>query len=81
MFTYDGEVYFTKVGNKGVEKVTVGPGYARRPEWSPNGKTILFCRIIPNVSRYLYYLDVATHEVTPVFPAPKNNNPNKKPLQ
>jgi Tol biopolymer transport system component len=64
----DREIFIMNVDGSGVEQITEGPGYAARPEWSPDGKTILFSRIIPNESKRLYYLDVATREVTPVFP-------------
>lgn len=79
-FIYDDELYIKKVGNKNVEQVTIGLGYVRRPEWSLDGKIILFSRIIPNVSRHLYHLNVYTREVTPVFPAAKNDNPYKNHL-
>ena len=68
-FTYDGEIYTMMIdSSNSIQQVTAGLGYARRPEWSPDGQTILFSRIIQNVSKRLYYLDVATHEVVPVFP-------------
>lgn len=75
-FTLNEEVYLMGIDGSNVEQVTDGPGYVKRPEWSPDGKTILFSRIIQNVSKRLYYLDVATREVTPVFPASNNGNAN-----
>jgi|GEM_PF-775698 len=66
---YDKEIFIMKIDGNGIEQITEGPGYATRPEWSPDGNTLLFSRIIPNVSKRLYYLDVNTREVTPVFPA------------
>ncbi len=63
------EIFIMIADGTDIEQVTAGTGYAARPEWSPDGKTILFTRIIPNVSQRLYFLDVATHQVTPVFPA------------
>jgi Tol biopolymer transport system component len=70
------EIFLMDIDGSEIEQVTEGPGYAARPEWSPDGKTILFSRIIPNVSKRLYYLDPATHQVTPVFPAEKTHNHN-----
>ncbi len=65
------EMFIMKTDGSDMEQVTEGTGYVRRPEWRPDGRTILFSRIIDNVSNRLYYLDVATHQVTPVFPANK----------
>src|SRR5699024_10611653 len=76
VFVHNKELYITKVDSECVEQVTTGPGYVVRPEWNPDGKTILFSRIILNVSKRLYYFNVATREVTPVFPAAKNDNSN-----
>ena len=73
-FTYHGEIYLMKGNGDNMEQVTAGPGYIARPVWSPDGKTILFTRIIQNVSQRLYYLNVATHQVTPVFPAKKDGS-------
>lgn len=70
-FIYNGEIHLVSANGKGLEQVTEGSGFAARPEWSPNGQTILFSRIIRNGPERLYYLDVATHEVTPVFPKSK----------
>lgn len=72
----DREIFIMDTDGSNIEQVTQGPGYAARPEWSLDGGTILFSRIIPNVSKRLYYLDVATREVTPVFPASNNGNAN-----
>jgi Tol biopolymer transport system component len=66
---FNSEVFIVKSDGSGFKQLTEGPGYVRRPEWSPDGETILFTRIIENVSERLYFLDVATLEVTPVFPA------------
>ena len=68
VFIYNNEIYLKTI-NGDTNQVTAGPGYAARPEWSPDGRTILFSRIIQNVSKRLYYLDVESREVTPVFPA------------
>lgn len=62
------EVFVMSTDGTQIEQFTEGPGYAARPEWSPDGQTILFSRIIQNVSKRLYYLDVESREVTPVFP-------------
>ena len=63
------EVYLMNADGTEIRQVTSGPGIARRPEWHPNGQTILFTRFRPNVSKRAYLLDVKTLEVTPVFPA------------
>lgn len=68
-FILSGEVHIMKIDDNNVEQVTDGLGYTVRPEWSPDGQVILFSRIIPNVSKRLYYLEVTSREVTPVFPA------------
>lgn len=72
-FTYGGELHTMQLSESSVNQLTEGSGYVVRPEWSPDGQTILFSRIIQNVSKRLYYLDVATREITPVFP--KDPNP------
>jgi len=69
VFAYNSEVFIAETDGKNVEQLTDGVGYVRRPEWSPDGQTILFSRINQNVSKRLYYLDVESREVTPVFPA------------
>jgi len=74
VFTLQGEVYVMNKDGSNTRQVTAGPGYVRNPVWSPDGKTILFTRIIQNVSQRLYYLNVATHQVTPVFPAKKDSS-------
>jgi TolB protein len=63
------EVYLMNADGTEIRQVTSGPGIARRPEWHPDGQTILFSRFRPNVSKRAYLLDVTTLEVTPVFPA------------
>jgi len=63
------EFYLMNADGTGIRQVTQGPGIARRPEWHPDGQTILFTRFRPNVSRRAYLLDVETLAVTPVFPA------------
>jgi Tol biopolymer transport system component len=63
------ELFIMNIDGSSIQQVTAGPGYVGRPEWSPDGKTILFTRVIPNVSQRLYLLDVTTHQVKPVFPA------------
>lgn len=74
-FTYKNEVYIKNIDGSNAEQVTAGAGYTARPEWSPSGQVILFSRLILNASsrliKRLYYLNVATREVTPVFPASK----------
>ncbi len=65
------ELFIMKVDGSDIQQVTEGPGYVARPVWSPDGKTVLFSRIIPNVSNRLYYMDVVTHQVSPTFPAKK----------
>jgi len=77
VFIYNDEVYIKNVDGGDAEQVTAGAGYAARPEWSPDGQTILFSRIILNGPERLYYLNVATREVTPVFPQPKMITPTK----
>lgn len=76
VFIYDDEVYIKNVDGGDAEQVTAGPGFAARPEWGPDGQTILFSRIILNGPERLYYLDVVTREVTPVFPQSNSGNPN-----
>lgn len=68
------QMFIMKVDGSDIEQVTDDPkGYVRRPEWSPDGKSILFTRVIPvdfghDVENRLYLIDVATHQITPVFP-------------
>jgi len=80
VFIYNDEIHITKVDSGDAEQATAGPGFAARPEWSPDGETILFSRLILNASnrliKRLYYLNVATREVTPVFPQSNSDNPN-----
>lgn len=68
VFTLEEEVYLMEIDGNNIQQVTDGPGHVKRPEWSPDGETILFSRILQNVSKRLYYLEVNTREVTPVFP-------------
>lgn len=75
-FIYNNEVHIMKADGSEIEQLTEGLGFSSRPEWGPDGQTILFSRIIRNGPERLYYLDVTTREVTPVFPKSKNNNTN-----
>lgn len=68
---HDPEMFIMNIDGGNIKQVTEASGYVRRPEWSPDGKTILFSRIINNVSSRLYFLNVTTRQVTPVFPANK----------
>ncbi|NBB73145.1 MAG: hypothetical protein GVY35_05625 [Bacteroidetes bacterium] len=63
------EVFLMHADGTGIRRVTQGPGSAERPEWHPEGKTIMFSRELPGGSHRLYLLDVETLEVEPVFPA------------
>lgn len=63
------EVFMMNADGTGIEQLTEGEGIAQRPEWHPDGQTILFTRFIPNVSERMYLLDVQTRQVEPVFPA------------
>jgi Tol biopolymer transport system component len=72
VFAFHDEIFLMSTNGDNIQQLTDGSGYIKRPEWSPDGQTILFSRIIQNVSKRLYYLDVESREVTPVFPAENN---------
>jgi len=63
------EIFVMQKDGSHIEQLTEGDGMVRRPEWHPDGREILFTRIIPNVSERMYLLDVQTRQVEPVFPA------------
>lgn len=71
-FVYDRQVYLMSATGENVRQVTGGEGYAKQPVWSPDGETILFWRRFfdsAQTPERLYFLDVETLEVEPVFPA------------
>jgi len=63
------EIFVMHKDGSNIEQLTEGEGIAGRPQWHPDGREILFTRIIPNVSERMYLLDVQTRQVEPVFPA------------
>lgn len=72
-FAYQDQIYLMNADGTDIRRVTGGDGYAGAPEWNPDGNTILFTRLnfLPGsraINR-LFFLDVETLEVTPVFPA------------
>jgi len=71
-FAYDDQIYLMSATGENVRQVTGGKGTAQQPVWSPNGETILFWRRFFDSSQTperMYFLDVETLEVEPVFPA------------
>jgi len=70
-FVYDRQVYLMSATGENVRQVTGGEGYAKQPVWNPDGETILFWRRYfdsAQTPERLYFLDVQTLEVEPVFP-------------
>lgn len=69
-FTYDDQIYLMSADGTNIRQVTGGKGFAAKPSWSPSGEKILFFRRFTSRGyRSLFFLDVQTLEVEPVFPA------------
>jgi len=71
-FAYGDQIYLMAADGTDVQQVTGGNGTAKQPVWSPDGETILFWRRFldgSNTRERLFFLDVKTLDVEPVFPA------------
>lgn len=72
-FAHDDQIYLMTADGTNVRQVTGGEGDAAQPEWSPDGRTILFWRRFfsggGRSTTRLFLLEVETLEVEPVFPA------------
>lgn len=61
------ELFLMNYESGEVTQITQNQGFADTIAWSPSGEELIFNRVIPNVSKRLYIIDLNTYEVEPVF--------------
>ncbi|HEY1283145.1 MAG TPA: hypothetical protein VGE96_01575, partial [Steroidobacteraceae bacterium] len=59
VYSMQGSLWKQALDSTTAEQLTAGPGYDYQPDWSPDGKRIVFTRYVED-SMELYLLDVAT---------------------
>jgi len=65
VYSMQGSLWLQNVYGDEAWQVTAGPGYDYQPDWSPDGKTIVFARYVDDAVE-LYRLDLASGEAQPV---------------
>ena len=65
VFSMQGGLWLQDVYADNAWQLTAGPGYDYQPEWSPDGKTIVFARYLGDAVE-LYRLDLASGEARPL---------------
>jgi hypothetical protein len=58
VYSMQGSLWRQAVGDTTADQLTDGPGYDYQPDWSPDGRSIVFARYIEDAVQ-LYVLDVA----------------------
>ena len=58
-----GSLWRQSVDSTTAEELTAGPGYDFEPDWSPDGKTLVFVRYLHDAEE-LYTLDLKSGAVT-----------------
>lgn len=61
VFSMQGSLWKQRIDSDTAEQLTDGPGYDYQPDWSPDGKSIVFVRYL-NDAMELYRLDLTTGE-------------------
>jgi Tol biopolymer transport system component len=63
VYSMQGMLWRQKVGDTTAEQLTDSRGYDYQPDWSPDGKSVVFARYIEDAVQ-LYLLDLASGEAT-----------------
>ena len=59
IYSMQGSLWRQKLGSKEARQLTLGPGYAYQPDWSPDGRTVVFARYHKDAVE-LHLLDLAS---------------------
>ncbi|HET6592319.1 MAG TPA: hypothetical protein VFG48_05340, partial [Xanthomonadales bacterium] len=65
VYSMQGSLWLQNVYGGDAWQLTAGPGYDYQPDWSPDGKTVVFARYL-NDAVNLHRLDLATGEARPL---------------
>ncbi len=65
VYSMQGSLWVQALDSQNARQVTAGPGYDYQPDWSPDGKTIVFTRYLHDAME-LQLLDLASGEVRPL---------------
>ena len=63
VYSMQGSLWRQSIDDTTAQQLTDGPGYDYQPDWSPDGKRVVFARYIDDAVQ-LYVLDLETHEIT-----------------
>jgi Tol biopolymer transport system component len=67
IYSMQGSLWRQRLGVDVARQLTAGPGYDYQPDWSPDGKTVVFARYDHDAIE-LELLDLASGSVTPLTP-------------
>src|SRR6266566_7739071 len=65
IYSMQGTLWRQRVGSDAAAQITAGPAYDYQPDWSPDGRTVVFSRYAHDAIE-LELLDVASGNVTPL---------------
>src|SRR5213593_4257413 len=65
IYSMQGSLWRQKLGSQAAAQITSGPWYDYQPDWSPDGRTIVFARYAHDAIE-LQLLDLTTGSVTPL---------------
>src|SRR4051812_43646355 len=62
VYSMAGSLWKQRIDSTTAQELTAGPGYDYQPDWSPDGKTVVFVRYLHDAME-LYALDLSTGAV------------------
>ena len=66
IYSMQGSLWRQKVGSREARQLTLGPGYAYQPDWSPDGRHVAFVRYVEDAMQ-LQLLDLSTGNTRPLL--------------